>query len=454
MVLNSFGSDSDQRKAVVVLGEAPTLIEVLKKGPKAMKPFDLESLMRYSEKGLWSESLNFWLEVEEFKELEKAGMEGTVRYKEASRLIIKKYIGNDSDDPVNISAATMEHTINAVKVACDAIAAGTGKGDWNVFGTAQSDIFLVMERDNYARYVNYVTVNRQLNLSKIEAQWWLQIGTGTLTWDKFWSFPSPINECEARIHAFCTVALLAAALILYETVDNSYGAFWFITYGFLARVLCGPRLDPQAMIVLFVIRPIVVDTLGLLEDKFTASSPKRFAQVCGLFFGIGCSIAATLGNDISLYVIFAAFFGASFLSSFCDLCIACKMFKFFASRNMIPSYLCKDCTLYYVAGTKAVAEAPYVPEVSGTDKPSPELACKTDLETGTSMHSVTVDFCGSCKTSPRIELSQHTRAMQEKADRIESSQHARSPPAPVVEVEGPVRLEHTVDTVQENDNQA
>ncbi|CAM9332107.1 unnamed protein product [Ectocarpus sp. 12 AP-2014] len=40
-----------------------------------------------------------------------------------------------------------------------------------------------------------------------------------------------------------------------------------ITYGYIARVACGPRLDPQEFFVLFVLRPFVVDRLGLLENR-------------------------------------------------------------------------------------------------------------------------------------------------------------------------------------------
>ncbi len=54
--------------------------------------------------------------------------------------------------------------------------------------------------------------------------------------------------------------------------------------GFLARTLCGPRLDPQAYFVLFVMRPIFVDRLNLLSNTFHPGPPKRLAQFMGLMF--------------------------------------------------------------------------------------------------------------------------------------------------------------------------
>jgi hypothetical protein len=39
-------------------------------------------------------------------------------------------------------------------------------------------------------------------------------------------------------------------------------------YGYLVRLLSGPRMDPNAFFVLFVLRPLVVDRLGWLEHSF------------------------------------------------------------------------------------------------------------------------------------------------------------------------------------------
>ncbi|CAN0406798.1 unnamed protein product, partial [Discosporangium mesarthrocarpum] len=87
-----------------------------------------------------------------------------------------------------------------------------------------------------------------------------------LTLREFFTFPSPVNSAESRLHnMLVSVLVLVASCLAYYY--SSPWAFVVINYGFLARAVCGPRLDPQAFLVLFLLRPLAVDRMGLLKNQ-------------------------------------------------------------------------------------------------------------------------------------------------------------------------------------------
>lgn len=68
-----------------------------------------------------------------------------------------------------------------------------------------------------------------------------------MTARQFFTFPSPVNAAESRLHQ----GLVACLVALSCSLTYFYGIPWlwlYITYGFLMRSLCGPRLDPQVRV--------------------------------------------------------------------------------------------------------------------------------------------------------------------------------------------------------------
>ena len=84
------------------------------------------------------------------------------------------------------------------------------------------------------------------------------------------SFPNPVNEKAARV-----VAGVVLAMVLVVLVTGWYWLLVPLAYGFLARVLTGPKLSPLGWIAQNVIAP----RLG--ERKPVPGPPKRFAQGIG-----------------------------------------------------------------------------------------------------------------------------------------------------------------------------
>ncbi|MDF8263810.1 DUF4395 domain-containing protein [Luteipulveratus flavus] len=147
------------------------------------------------------------------------------------------------------------------------------------------------------------------------------------------SFPDPVNEKAARTVA--AGVALTGALIL------ATGWFWLLVplaYGFVARVLTGPRLSPLGALAMRVIAP----RLG--TPRPTPGPPKRFAQgigaalttvaaVGGLAFG-WTTLALAL---TAVLVVFAT------LESVLGFCAGCFAFGQLMRLGVIPQETCAAC---------------------------------------------------------------------------------------------------------------
>lgn len=150
----------------------------------------------------------------------------------------------------------------------------------------------------------------------------------------FFSFPNPVNDVATRITA--SGVFLIAALAL------GFRQPWLVAvlaYGFVARVLAGPRLSPLALVVTRVVVP------GLkLAVRSVPGPPKRFAQSIGAvvtvtgtvcYFGFGLSAVAY--GLLALLAVFAL------LESALGLCVGCKLFNLGMRLGIVPTQVCEEC---------------------------------------------------------------------------------------------------------------
>src|SRR5205085_3871615 len=85
------------------------------------------------------------------------------------------------------------------------------------------------------------------------------------------SFPNPVDEVSARLVAG-GVLLLATSFV----VTGWTPLVVVLAYGFVARVLAGPRLSPLGLLVTRGLRPRLP-----LAPRPVPGPPKRFAQAIG-----------------------------------------------------------------------------------------------------------------------------------------------------------------------------
>jgi hypothetical protein len=147
-------------------------------------------------------------------------------------------------------------------------------------------------------------------------------------------FPNPVNEKAARtVAAFVAVA---CALVLLT------GWYWLlvpIAYGFVARVLTGPKLSPLGALAQRVIAPRFLGT-----PKLVAGPPKRFAQGIGAVVTVTAAVGAlafgAIGLANALLAIMVLF---TVLESALGFCVGCRIFALLMRLGVIPEEVCAAC---------------------------------------------------------------------------------------------------------------
>jgi hypothetical protein len=150
---------------------------------------------------------------------------------------------------------------------------------------------------------------------------------------KLFAFSNPVNETSARLVAAGVVAEAIAFLVVRQ--------WWVLVplaYGFLARVLSGPRFSPLGQLVTRVITPRLD-----FDHRFVPGPPKRFAQAVGLVFSGGALLAWLLGAHIVSFVLIGGLIGAATLESVFAVCLGCIVFNRLMRWGVIPADVCAEC---------------------------------------------------------------------------------------------------------------
>ena len=150
---------------------------------------------------------------------------------------------------------------------------------------------------------------------------------------KVFSFPNPVNETSARL-----VAAGVAAQGVAFGVTRQFWVLFPLAYGFLARVLSGPRLSPLGQLVTRVITPRLD-----FEHRFVPGPPKRFAQSMGLVFSGGALVSWVLGVHPAAYALIGGLVVAATLESVFAICLGCLVFNRLMRWGLIPAETCAEC---------------------------------------------------------------------------------------------------------------
>ena len=150
---------------------------------------------------------------------------------------------------------------------------------------------------------------------------------------RLFEFPNPVNETSARLVAAGVVAQGVAYLVFRQ--------WWLLlplTYGFLARVLSGPRFSLLGQFITRVVTPRLH-----VEHQFVAGPPKRFAQGVGLAFSGGALLATAFGSAAIGAGLITALVVAATLESAFAFCLGCTVFNRLMRWGIIPADICEDC---------------------------------------------------------------------------------------------------------------
>lgn len=146
------------------------------------------------------------------------------------------------------------------------------------------------------------------------------------------TFPNPVNEKAARA--------VAAGVLLIGLTTLITGWWWLtvpLAYGFIARVLSGPRLSPLGQFATRVVAP----RLG--RAVLVPGPPKRFAQGIGVGFSLAALILAALGATAAAAVVLAVLVVFAGLESILGFCAGCFVFGRLMRAGIIPEDTCVAC---------------------------------------------------------------------------------------------------------------
>jgi len=150
---------------------------------------------------------------------------------------------------------------------------------------------------------------------------------------RLFGFPNPVNETSAR--------LVASGVVAQGIVFLAVRQWWVLVplvYGFLARVLTGPKLSPLGQLSTRVLTPLLH-----IEHKIVPGPPKRFAQAVGLVFSGGALLSWGFAAHTVSYVLIAGLVVAASLEAFAGFCLGCVAFGQMMKRGIIPDHVCQEC---------------------------------------------------------------------------------------------------------------
>jgi hypothetical protein len=147
------------------------------------------------------------------------------------------------------------------------------------------------------------------------------------------SFPNPVDEVSARLVAG-GVLVLATSFVLTTWTP----LVTVLVYGFVARVLAGPRLSLLGLLVTRGVRPRLP-----LAPRPVPGPPKRFAQGIGALLSTLALVLALAGASTGARVVVALIVAAAALESLGGFCVGCAIFGFLVRRGIVPESICETC---------------------------------------------------------------------------------------------------------------
>ena len=148
------------------------------------------------------------------------------------------------------------------------------------------------------------------------------------------SFPNPVNETSARLVAG-SVAVLSVLTIAFQ----QGWAIPVLAYGFLARVLTGPKLSPLGLLATKVVTPRLP-----VRHRFSPGPAKRFAQAIGAAVTVAAALLYyTAGAHTAAFALVGVVAVFASLEAAVGLCVGCQTFYLGMRLGLVPPSVCEDC---------------------------------------------------------------------------------------------------------------
>ena len=197
---------------------------------------------------------------------------------------------------------------------------------------AIAHIYDLVKTDICPKFLKTIHVRKQLDYSRESALWWRK----KQTLKSFFSYPDSILTIDTRCHSILCSTLIILGILVYLNFGQEYGILFYLTYGFVARSLFGPKLDPQSYFVIFILRPFVVKS-KLIDPIFEDGFLQRISQTIGAFLAL-LSLAFCYAHLIVPFCVFMGLLGlASLVNGLFGICFLCSLFTQLVKFKVLPS---------------------------------------------------------------------------------------------------------------------
>jgi len=150
---------------------------------------------------------------------------------------------------------------------------------------------------------------------------------------KIIDFPNPVNKVSAR--------LVATGVVVMAVIAIAFDQKWLLVplaYGFVARVLSGPKLSPLGLLVTKQVTP-----RAPFAERLVPGPPKRFAQGIGVVFSSSALALMLAGHWFAAQAVLGLLVVAASLEAFAGYCLGCKIFAILMRLGVIPEDVCEEC---------------------------------------------------------------------------------------------------------------
>lgn len=159
---------------------------------------------------------------------------------------------------------------------------------------------------------------------------------------RLFAFPNPVNEVAARG--------VAAGVVVQCLVVVALRQHWVLVplaYGFLARVVSGPRFSPLGLLATRVVVPRLP-----VAPRFVPGPPKRFAQGIGAVLAMAAVVLHyAVGATTAAVVLAGVIAVAATMEAVLAFCIGCRLFTVLMRAGVVPAAVCEACADVRLAPT-------------------------------------------------------------------------------------------------------
>ena len=152
----------------------------------------------------------------------------------------------------------------------------------------------------------------------------------------FFSFPDPVDEVAAR-----TVAAGVVLQVVLLLATRNRLIFVPLCYGFLVRVMSGPKISPLGLLATRLVAPKLAK-----HSKPVPGKPKRFAQGIGAVMSVAAALLSLIFPSFLPAAVVLALLGvAATLESALGFCLGCKIFAWLFRLGFVSYDDCPTCVI-------------------------------------------------------------------------------------------------------------